>query len=93
MGIRNQTSNGRMSARRARVSGAAGRAAGSDETVWAPPAGAYLTDETGLFRVADAFSNSGELFLELENCATLSLILCPARTVAKLGLRVVAPAA
>ncbi len=34
----------------------------------------------------------GELFLELENCTTLGLVLCPARTIAKLGLRMVIPA-
>lgn len=87
MGIRNQTSKkGRASTRWSACRSA------SDEKVWAPPTGAYLTDETGLFRVADVFSNAGELFLELENCTTLGLVLCPARTVAKLGLRMVIPA-
>lgn len=95
MGIRDQTSKGkgkgrgRTPTKRSIAKTAAG--ANLDATVWAPPTGAYLTDETGLFRVADAFSSSGELFLELENCTTLSLVLCPARTVASLGLRTVIP--
>ena len=98
MGIRNQTSKGRgregrASTRRNTAGAAVGvEAAEVDETVWAPPTGAYLTDETGLFRVANAFSSSDELFLEFENCMTLGLVLCPARTVAKLGLRIVTPA-
>lgn len=71
---------------------AAGHAGDCDETVWAPSSGAYLTDEIGLFRVVDAFSNAGELFMELENCATLGLVLCPARAVTQLGLRIVIPA-
>jgi hypothetical protein len=63
----------------------------SDETV-SPSTGAYLTDGTSLFRVADALSNRGELFLEIEDCGTLELILCPTRTLARLGLRPVVPA-
>jgi len=90
MGTRNQTSKGRAPTRRSTDGAAVGVEV--DETVWAPPTGAYLTDETGLFRVADAFSSSGELFLEFENCTTLGLVLCPARTVAELGLRIVTPA-
>lgn len=98
MGIRNHASKAGGTADRASCRaraagrrGAAGDGAALQDTVWAPPTGAYLTDEAGLFRVADAFSNAGELFLELENCTTLGLVLCPARTIAKLGLRVVAP--
>ncbi len=65
---------------------------GFQETVWAPSTGTYLTDGAGLYRVADALSSGGELLLELEDCGTLEFILCPARTVAGLGLRTVAPA-
>jgi len=94
MSIRNQTSKGRASRRPSTARAAAAGASGAelDETIWAPATGAYLTDETGLFRVADVFSHSGELFLELENCTTLGLVLCPARTVARLGLRIIVPA-
>jgi hypothetical protein len=66
-------------------------ARGCEET-GVPSTNAYLTDEKTLFRVADAISNRGEVFFELEDCGTLELILCPARTVAKLGLRKVTPA-
>lgn len=94
MGLRHQTNNIDDLARAARKAAKPGNAAASvQETVWAPMAGAYLTDGTTLFCVADAISNRGELFLELENCATYELILCPARTVARLGLRSVTPAA
>ncbi|HEY2768281.1 MAG TPA: hypothetical protein VGI76_08490 [Solirubrobacteraceae bacterium] len=63
------------------------------ETVSTPSPGAYLTDETALFRVADIHTHGREMLLELEDCVTLELILYPAR---KLGggckLRVVTPA-
>jgi hypothetical protein len=62
-----------------------------EETVWAPSLGTYITDGLGLFRVEDAVSSVGELFLELEDCATLELIVCAARTVGELGLRTVVP--
>jgi hypothetical protein len=60
--------------------------------VWAPSPGTYLTDGSALLRVQDALSGGGEMFLELEDCSTLELILCPARTVAGLALRTVTPA-
>jgi hypothetical protein len=84
MALRNQTNNMIGRSRRG--------ASVAEETVWAPSTGAYITDGTGLFRVADAISTRSELFLELEDCRTLELILCPARTVARLGLRTVTPA-
>ncbi len=65
---------------------------GTQETVWAPPPGVYLTDETALFRVADILSHGREMLLELEDCTTLELILCPARKLSRLGLRTVTPA-
>lgn len=93
MGLRNQSNNIDDLARtRARRAGKSSGGGGAQETVWAPAAGAYLTDGLALFCVADAISNRGELFLELENCASYELILCPARTVARLGLRSVTPA-
>ncbi|HXB63427.1 MAG TPA: hypothetical protein VNV42_00990 [Solirubrobacteraceae bacterium] len=93
MGLRRQTNNipdlTGAAATAARQSDAA---AGVEETAWSPAAGAYLTDGTALFCVAEAISNRGELLLELENCVTYELILCPARTVVRLGLRSVTPA-
>lgn len=64
------------------------------ETRWAPAPGAYMTDGASLFRVAHALCGSvgAELFLELEDCSTLELILCPACQVGALGLRSVTPA-
>jgi hypothetical protein len=86
MGLRDQTSNiGKAAQRRS-------AATGFQETVWAPSTGTYLTDGTALYRVADALSGRHELLLELEDCGTLELILCPARTVAGLGLSTVTPA-
>jgi hypothetical protein len=57
----------------------------------APAAGAYLTDGGTLYRVAHLLSEGpgGETFLELEDCSTLELVLCPLRTA--LGLRAVTP--
>ncbi|HUN77651.1 MAG TPA: hypothetical protein VMU32_01900 [Solirubrobacteraceae bacterium] len=94
MALRNQTNNNRSIGRsgRSRRAAAAEVEVEIEETVWAPSTGAYITDGTGLFRVADAISTRGELFLELEDCRTLELILCQARTVARLGLRKVTPA-
>jgi len=57
----------------------------------APTTGAYLTDGGALYRVAHLLSEGpgGETFLELEDCSTLELVLCPLRTA--LGLRSVTP--
>ncbi|HVR05684.1 MAG TPA: hypothetical protein VMS02_06550 [Solirubrobacteraceae bacterium] len=87
MALRNQINNSGRTARSRRA------VCEAEETVWAPTTGAYITDGTGLFRVADALPTRGELFLELEDCRTLEVILCPARTVTRLGLRTVTPAA
>ncbi len=69
-------------------------AAGVEDTLWAPSAGAYLTDGATLFCVGHTLSDNvnGELFLELENCRTSDVVLCSARAVAELGLRPVTPA-
>jgi hypothetical protein len=66
----------------------------NDGTVWAPSCGAYLTDGAALFCVGHTLSDSanGHLFLELEDCASGDVILCPARAVAASGLRPVKPA-
>ena len=81
-------------------SGNAGSAASSspavaaiDDTVCAPSPGSYLTDGARLFLVTYAISDSakGELYLELEDCGTLEIVLCPVRALAELGLRAVSP--
>lgn len=57
------------------------------------PDGAYLTDGKTLFRVERTLVDGpqSELFVELEDCATLELIFCSARAIAELGLRAVQP--
>lgn len=58
------------------------------------PDGSYLTDGKALFRVERTIVDGphGELFVELEDCATLELIFCSAQSIAELGLRIVQPA-
>ncbi len=65
------------------------------DTTWAPSGGAYLTDGAALFCVGHVLSDraNGELFLELENCDSGDVILCPSGAVSALGLRSVTPAA
>ncbi len=88
MGLSDQASNGGTAAP------AAGRAPDSPAAGWVPSGGSYLTDGTALFCVAQTLSDttSGELFLELENCGTLDVVLCPVGSVREVGLRPVAPA-
>ncbi len=61
----------------------------------APADGTYLTDGKALFHVERTLLDGpkGELFVELEDCRTLDLIFCSARSVAALGLRTVQPLA
>jgi hypothetical protein len=59
--------------------------------------GTYLTDGRSLFRVQHAITEAeglhlDEPLLELEDCATLELILCSAGALERLGLRPVSPA-
>lgn len=58
------------------------------------PDGSYLTDGKTLFRVERTLVDGpqGELFVELEDCATLELIFCSARSLAELDFRIVQPA-
>lgn len=65
------------------------------DTISAPPDGAYVTNGDKLFHIeVTLWDNAkGEPLVELEDCATLELILCPARAVAALGLRSVTPTA
>jgi hypothetical protein len=53
----------------------------------------YLTDGMGLFHVERTLVDDrrGEPLVELEDCATLELIVCSAQAVAELGMRPVAP--
>lgn len=55
----------------------------------------YLTDGETLFHIERTLVNDlrGELLVELEDCGTLELIVCSARSVAELGLRPVKPLA
>jgi hypothetical protein len=66
----------------------------AEATVWAPPPDSYLTDGVELFWVAHTLADpvSQDLFVELEVCRTLELVLCPARAIAASGLRPVTPA-
>lgn len=54
----------------------------------------YLTDGTTLFCVTSTRASAceAESLIELEDCATLELLLCSARQVARAGLRAVTPA-
>jgi hypothetical protein len=58
-----------------------------------PFAGGYLTDGETLFRIERTLvrDTHGDLLVELEDCATLELIVCSARSVAELSLRPVQP--
>jgi hypothetical protein len=55
----------------------------------------YLTDGETLFHIERTLLNSpkSELLVELEDCGTLELIVCSARSVAEFGLRPVKPLA
>ncbi len=67
----------------------------SEPEGWTLPEGAYVTDGASLFRVAHALRDprGGELIVELEDCRTLELILCPARAMVDLDLDTVTPRA
>jgi hypothetical protein len=57
------------------------------------PEGSYVTDGSSLFRVAHSIRDSrGALLVELEDCRTLELILCPVEAMLDLRLAAVAPA-
>jgi hypothetical protein len=69
------------------------RAIGGRPGAQSLPDGAYLTDGKTLFRVERTLVDGPqrEMFVELEDCATLELIFCSARSIAELGLRIVQP--
>jgi hypothetical protein len=60
-----------------------------------PVDGGYLTDGETLFRIERTLVEDahGDLLVEIEDCVTLELIVCSARSVAELGLRPVQPLA
>jgi hypothetical protein len=57
----------------------------------APAIGDYLTDGATLFQVQRLLGGRSRraLLMELQDCATLDLILCPVRPLTELGLRLV----
>lgn len=57
----------------------------------APAIGAYLTDGATLFQVQRLLAGRSrrEILMELQDCATLDLVLCPVRPLTELGLRLV----
>ncbi|HEY5194925.1 MAG TPA: hypothetical protein VIJ39_13800 [Solirubrobacteraceae bacterium] len=59
----------------------------------APVDRGYLTDGEALFHIERTILDDpkGQLLVELEDCATLELIVCSARSVTELGLRPVKP--
>jgi len=67
----------------------------AEDAVAAPIDRGYLTDGETLFHIERTLVNDprGELLVELEDCGTLELIVCSARSVAELGLRPVKPLA
>jgi hypothetical protein len=64
-----------------------------EESQTIPFNGGYLTDGETLFRIERTLVEDahGDLLVELEDCATLELIVCSARSVGELGLRPVQP--
>jgi hypothetical protein len=71
------------------------RASDGDTSMPAPFDRGYLTDGETLFHIERTVLDGpkGELLVELEDCATLELIVCSTRSVADLGLRPVKPLA
>jgi hypothetical protein len=53
----------------------------------------YVTDGETLFHIERTLVEDarGDLLVELEDCATLELIVCSVRSIAQLGLRPVRP--
>jgi hypothetical protein len=67
----------------------------TSEAVATPVDRGYLTDGETLFHIERTLVEDpkGGLLVELEDCGTLDLIVCSARSVAELGLRPVKPLA
>lgn len=64
-----------------------------EDLLLGPQQTGYLTDGRALFHVERTLVDDpkGELLVELEDCATLELIVCSARSVMELGMRSVQP--
>lgn len=69
------------------------RTGGAGRSSPIPFDGGYLTDGKTLFHIERTLVEDarGDLLVELEDCATLELIVCSARSVAELGVRPVQP--
>jgi hypothetical protein len=52
-----------------------------------PRVGSYLTDGAILYRVERTHRLAGEVFVGLEDCRTLDIVIWPARAIAQRGLR------
>jgi hypothetical protein len=71
------------------------RTSGAGDPAFIPLTGGYLTDGEALFHIERTLVEDarGDLLVELEDCATLELIVCSARSLAQLALRTVQPLA
>lgn len=71
------------------------RQASGEETLEGALDRGYLTDGRALFHIERTLIDGPhrELLVELEDCATLELIVCSAQSVAELGMRPVTPLA
>ena len=70
------------------------QASGASDSLLLPFDGGYLTDGETLFHIERTLiddPHGGELLVELEDCGTLELIVCSARSMGELGLRPVQP--
>jgi hypothetical protein len=69
------------------------QATSADASPPVPFEGGYLTDGETLFHIERTLVGNphGELLVELEDCSTLELIVCSARSITELGLRPVQP--
>lgn len=65
----------------------------ADDPSSIPLGGGYVTDGETLFHIERTLVEDmrGDLLVELEDCATLELIVCSTRAMAHLGLRPVRP--
>jgi hypothetical protein len=81
--------------RRANQTDGPGQTSSANDSSSIPFDGGYLTDGETLFHIERTLLDDphGQLLVELEDCATLELIVCSARSVAELGLRPVQPRA
>jgi hypothetical protein len=72
----------------------AGRGAEGGPPASPPAEGSYVTDGASLFRVVNTIRDErkDQLLLELEDCKTLELLVCPADAVVTLALETVVPA-